>query len=169
MIVEDERVLRANEACAEICGYGPAELLSLSSPLELFVPEERDALLGLLRADAGKTGRRACTVLRKDGRRMGVEIVVKPLQANGRARHLALLHRGAAEREEAQDALQRSEERFRTAFENASIGVALVGLDRRYLLPPAASALRQVDRASATLDDAQRLLADPLGALVGPR
>ncbi len=37
------------------------------------------------------------------------------------------------EQKEAEDALRESEERFRSAFEDAPIGVALVGVDRRHL------------------------------------
>lgn len=42
----------------------------------------------------------------------------------------------------------------------------LSGLDRRYLLPPAASALRQADRATAALEALQGAADDPLGALL---
>lgn len=41
----------------------------------------------------------------------------------------------------------------------------LDGLDRRYLLPPAASALERVDRAAADVEGLEQALADPLGAL----
>ena len=37
------------------------------------------------------------------------------------------------DRSRAQAALEESEERFRTAFEGAAVGVALIGIDRRYL------------------------------------
>ncbi len=42
----------------------------------------------------------------------------------------------------------------------------LAGLDRRYLLPPAASALRQADRATAALEGLQGAADDPLAALL---
>ncbi len=43
------------------------------------------------------------------------------------------LNREESERHQAEDGLRESEERFRLAFENADIGMALVGLDGRYL------------------------------------
>ncbi|MBA2713049.1 MAG: PAS domain S-box protein [Rubrobacteraceae bacterium] len=41
--------------------------------------------------------------------------------------------RDLTERNRAEEALRESEERFRGAFEDAPVGVALVGLDQRYL------------------------------------
>lgn len=41
----------------------------------------------------------------------------------------------------------------------------LDGIDRRYLLPPAASALEQAEAATATLEGLEQGLRDPLGAL----
>ncbi|MBW4582694.1 MAG: PAS domain S-box protein [Tildeniella nuda ZEHNDER 1965/U140] len=47
--------------------------------------------------------------------------------------HLGALTTAMAERQQAEAALQHSEERFRSAFNSAAVGMALVGLDRRTL------------------------------------
>jgi PAS domain S-box-containing protein len=114
LIVEGERILHASEACAEISGYGVAELLSLPSPIELFVPEERTMLLERLRERT--SGERAVayyesTVLHKDGRRIDVEVAVKPLRINGHVRRLAVILRDITGRKRAETKIRGSSQR----------------------------------------------------------
>ena len=60
-----------------------------------------------------------------------MELVIKPLR-DGDERQAALL-RDITDRKNPEKAIKESEDRFRSAFENASTGVALVELDRGYL------------------------------------
>ena len=66
--------------------------------------------------------------LRVDGTPVTVEAKAVPFKFRGEDAVLSLA-RDATKRKLAQEALQLSEERFRTAFENASVGMCLVGLD----------------------------------------
>jgi PAS domain S-box-containing protein len=85
------------------------------------------------------------------------------------------------ELKQTEDALRVSEERFRTAFENAAIGMALVGLDGRYLRANSTLCeltgytepelrtktfqdLTHPDDLEADLEQVQRLLAGEIGA-----
>lgn len=127
------RLLYANEACTRISGYTLEELRAMESIYALVVPEQRESLLERLRLR--RSGEPVAehyesTIVHKDGRRIEVELVVKPLQAD---RRQAVLIRDVTERKHAERTLKDSEERFRSAFENASTGVALVSLDRHYL------------------------------------
>ena len=62
------------------------------------------------------------------------ELTISPLrQRSGGATGRLVLLRDVTERKRFEDALKESEERYRSAFEDASVGVALVGLDNRYL------------------------------------
>lgn len=71
-------------------------------------------------------------LLRPDGRTIDVEATAIPTIYDGKPATLSVI-KDITERKKAEEALRESEQRFRSAFENAPIGVALVGLDRRYL------------------------------------
>lgn len=132
---EAGRLSYANESCSRISGYSLEELGAMPSVYSLVVPEQRDLLLERLRRrrqgrhDQQVVEHYESAIVRKDGRRIDVELVVKPLR-DGDERQAVLL-RDITDRKNTEKAIKESEERFRSAFENASTGVALVGLDRR--------------------------------------
>jgi diguanylate cyclase (GGDEF)-like protein/PAS domain S-box-containing protein len=68
--------------------------------------------------------------LRKDGTVFPVEISLGPLQTDEGVLVSAAI-RDITERRRAESALREAEERFRTAFEEAPVGMALAGLDGR--------------------------------------
>src|ERR687894_139846 len=70
---------------------------------------------------------------RKDGTSFPVQYVSTPIRERGEIVGAVVLFEDVTERKEAEEALKESEERFRTAFEDAPIGVALVRLDGRRL------------------------------------
>ncbi|MBU2546810.1 MAG: PAS domain S-box protein, partial [Proteobacteria bacterium] len=122
----------ANEAACHLLGYDREELLSLKfndiipddSPLEL------DRLIQKFRVD-----RRVLfdqLVVRKDGTRLPVEIHSRVIRLGGRPAILSTA-RDVTERKRAEAALRESEERFRTAFEFAVIGRALLTFNGRYI------------------------------------
>jgi PAS domain S-box-containing protein len=70
--------------------------------------------------------------VRKDGTKLWANVLITALRdGEGNLRGFSKLVRDVTERRESEEALRESEERFRSAFEEAPIGVALVDLDGR--------------------------------------
>lgn len=69
---------------------------------------------------------------RKDGTTFPVEVKVGGVDYGGERMILSSI-RNITERKRAQQTLAESEERFRVAFEEAPVGVALIGMDSRFL------------------------------------
>ncbi len=111
VIAEGWRIDSANEAFCRICGYGAAELEGLASFLELIVPEQR-AQVGVYvrrRLRNEEVGdRREVAIVHKSGRRVELEIAVKMLCSDGRARFV-MVARDITERKKAEDERRRAE------------------------------------------------------------
>jgi diguanylate cyclase (GGDEF)-like protein/PAS domain S-box-containing protein len=97
----------------------------------------------------------------KDGSWRCMETTRTSLLDDPAVRGVVANSRDITERKEAEEALRESEERFRTAFEDAPIGVALVGLDRSHL---------RVNRAYCEMlgYTEEELLAKPHPAIIHP-
>lgn len=77
---------------------------------------------------------REWTFIRKDGTRFPVNLTVSPLQSiDGAITGYLGVVEDITERKRQHNALQTSEETFRSAMEHASIGMALVGIDGKWL------------------------------------
>jgi len=137
ILLIDRKTLRyvdVNQTFCDLVGYTRAEMLAMT-PMDLFsadrgtLERDYDALI------AGKDSS-ANTVegvyRRKDG-------TAVPVEARRRALHtedgwiIVGTATDISERKRAEEALRESEERFRRSFELAGSGVALIGLDRRFL------------------------------------
>jgi PAS domain S-box-containing protein len=70
--------------------------------------------------------------LRRDGTQFPVEVTISPLVKGEQVEFSAFI-RDITERHEAEAALAESEARYRTAFEEASVGMVEIALDGRYL------------------------------------
>lgn len=146
LLVHDEqgRYVDCNTQACLLYGYSREELLSLSVKdisCEMLTEEERaqrEAEGGTLwqQVMSGQPGTFAVSLgeenKRKDGSTFPVEARLGSVDYGGR-RLMLVAARDMTKHREAEAALRASEERFRTAFEDASTGVALVGLDNRYL------------------------------------
>jgi PAS domain S-box-containing protein len=125
-----------NPAGIGLTGYSEQELLGTAA-IELIAPEARAEAVRQFerRLGSGATGATDESVLvRRDGTRVPIEIrsTIFTDDAGAPAGVLGLV-RDISERRAAETALLESEERFRNAFDQAAIGMALVGLDGRWL------------------------------------
>ncbi len=134
-----------NAGAEAMLGYGAGEVIGRSTPEILHDADELSAraaeepgTTGLAaltaRARRGESDEREWTYRRKDGTRLPVRLSITalPEPAGGTAGYV-IIASDLTERNRAAEALRASEERFRSAFESAGVGMALVGLDGRWL------------------------------------
>jgi formate hydrogenlyase transcriptional activator len=133
--------LFSNRAAARLLGYDdPAELLG----------KNMHALEHHTRADGTPYPIEECPIYigfqkgqgvhrddevywRKDGTSFPVEFWSHPIFRDGRTFGAVITFIDITERKEAEEALRKSEERWRSVFENSAIGVALTDLNGRFL------------------------------------
>jgi PAS domain S-box-containing protein/putative nucleotidyltransferase with HDIG domain len=137
LVMQDGRVVFANQAMAGIAGYTVEELQSLSPEqvTTLVHPEDQDLVWDRLRERlAGKEvpPHYEYRALRKDGSVIWVEMFANTVEYRGQpAVQAALLD--ITERVWAQEALQESEERYRTLFEDSRDAVYITTRDGRFV------------------------------------
>jgi PAS domain S-box-containing protein len=122
-IFQDERIVFANRAMAQITGYTVEEMLALSSEqVQAFVhPDDRQMVWDRHRQRLqGKRPpeRYELRGVRKDGSIRWLEIDASPVEYQGRPAVQAA-YVDVTERRKAQEALRESEEKYRDLFENA--------------------------------------------------
>jgi PAS domain S-box-containing protein len=131
----DGRITTWNQGAARIFGYAAEEIVG--RPQGLLIPANRqDEELQMLEAiGQGKSLEHFETVrLTKDGRLIDVSLSVSPLKnPAGAILGIAQVARDITAQKRAEEALRDSEERFSGSFEQAPIGVGLLGLDGRWL------------------------------------
>ncbi|MGZ4334782.1 MAG: PAS domain S-box protein [Gaiellaceae bacterium] len=117
-----------------ISGYSSAELLGRFAT-ELIAPEFRDdAIERFAQRLAGDTGAGTESVLlRRDGAHVPISVSSILIEHEGVATGVLGIVHDLSERNRASDALSVSDQRFRGAFDSASIGMALVAPDGRFL------------------------------------
>ncbi len=146
LIDEAGRVLFANARVKALFGYEPSELIG--QPVEVLVPQRlRDAHVGHRASFMASVserqmgGGRELLGAGRDGTELPIEVDLCPVQTTRGALTAAFVRDASARRKE-ERALREAEERFRFAFDEAPIGVAIVALDGRFL---------RVDRALARI------------------
>ncbi|MHA7633761.1 sensor histidine kinase [Corallococcus sp. M7] len=133
-----QRIVMFNASAERIFGYSGQEVLG--QPLDILLPEELQAIhAGHVRrfAQGTATSRNMGERLPILGRRRGgetfpAEASIMKLDVEG-TQLLTVILRDISARRKAEDRLRLSEERFRTSFEGAPVGMALVGLDGHFL------------------------------------
>jgi PAS domain S-box-containing protein len=133
----DGRIVFANARVEVLFGYSRDELIG--HPVELLLPERlREKHVGhradyLTQPRARPMGAGLDLIARrKDGSEFPVEISLSPLPT-GDGILVTSIIRDMTERKRMEERLRESEERFRSAFEDTSIGMALQALDGCYL------------------------------------
>lgn len=122
-------VLTSNDTFAGMFGYEPGEVIGMNA-IDFAAPESRGLVLGKSMSLTEESYEAAG--LKKDGTRIVVEIRGRASRYRGREVRLSAM-RDITELKEKERALRESEERFRTTFEQAAVGMAHVSLDGRWL------------------------------------
>jgi len=130
----DGQTLNANPMLVKMFKYPGRDAFLLQRVEHLYVePKDRDLFKKMVESQAGVY----CSEFQMrcfDGTAIWVENQAKAHRDNeGRVLYYEGSLGDITERKLTQEALQLSEERFRTAFENASVGMCLVGLDGIFL------------------------------------
>ncbi|MFA5802539.1 MAG: PAS domain S-box protein [Thermoleophilia bacterium] len=129
----DKKFVEANRNMCRMLGYSLAEIKTLGvediHPKQ-DLPRVIDAFEQQMRGEMSIA--EALPVLRKDGSVFYADISSSMITVAGQP-HLLGVFRDITSRKWAQEGLQRSEELFRSLFENAPIGMGVVGLDDRFL------------------------------------
>ncbi len=126
-IIQDNRLTYVNPRFAQIFGYTPEEIEAMED-VSLVAPRDREALqVAIRRRLAGEEAVTPYffTGLRKDGHEVQVEVHGSRAVLDGRPAIIGALL-DVTEQRAAQDALRRSELRFRTLFEAAADAILLV-------------------------------------------
>ncbi|MGA2925262.1 MAG: EAL domain-containing protein [Solirubrobacteraceae bacterium] len=130
----DGTITSWNPAAERIYGYRADE--ALGRHMSMLCPGERERrqLAEILArvADGSRVDHFETVRRRHDGRAIDVSVTVSPIRApDGTVVGASAVARDIGERRRAAGALAEAEERFRTAFEEAPIGMALLELDGR--------------------------------------
>ncbi len=139
----DGTITYASPACRELTGYAPEEVLGLD-PAAFVHPEDRGDVAGARHSVQREHGTITVTsrLRHRDGHDVWIEARVRRVldPSTGEPIEGQAIVRDVSERVSAEAALRESveriaaaEQRFRTAFEAAPIGMALAGLDGRLI------------------------------------
>src|SRR5216684_6582222 len=140
-IDEQSTILFVNRAAEKVFGYTPAELIGQS--MTMLMPEylrhlHRSGLKRYLSTGARHISWEAVELpgLHKDGREIPLEISFGEFAEAGK-RFFTGIARDITDRKQAQEALQRREEYFRSLIENATDIITVLDRDgtRRYVSP----------------------------------
>ena len=118
-ITQQGRYVDINNHLAQILGYERSELIGMEVA-DTLLSEERDRVLAYVMS--GFESRMEHVMLRKDGSRRFVEAHGKSIDQNGRILRLTAI-RDITDRKEMEQALQESENLFRTLCNSAPVGI----------------------------------------------
>jgi diguanylate cyclase (GGDEF)-like protein/PAS domain S-box-containing protein len=135
VIDTDGRLTYANPAAERLFGRRVAPLLG-ASPFELVHPDERDRVVQTFREARDRPGETEPVEVRAqhvDGSWRTLEVQGTNLLDDPAVRGLVFTARDVTERQRTDAELREAQARFRSAFNHAPIGMALVALDGRFL------------------------------------
>jgi diguanylate cyclase (GGDEF)-like protein/PAS domain S-box-containing protein len=131
---QDGRISEWNQQAERLFGWPREEILGLAVAETIMPPRHREAhLRGLeqfLATGEGPLlgGRIELEGRRRDGSEIPIEITISALRDGDRWRFHAFLH-DISERRDSEEALREAEERFRLAFDENRVGMAIFSLD----------------------------------------
>ena len=136
----DGNVLSLNRAAEEFTGWGEAQ--AIGRPLEevFHIINEKtgerceDPVTKVLQTGQVVLLANDTVLIARDGRKRVLADSAAPIRdRTGNMLGVVLVFRDVTERKRAEQALRENEERFRTTFEQAAVGIAHVSLEGRYL------------------------------------
>jgi PAS domain S-box-containing protein len=133
-------LIYVNEGTARLLGYSVAEI-EVRSVWSLFAPEQIGRVVDMqARRMRGEPAPRVfdSEVMHKDGHRIPVEIATTPVTLEGQRANVTFLI-DVSHRRNAEEALRRSEARFRSLIENAPDGIAIARWPKVVFVNPAAA------------------------------
>jgi diguanylate cyclase (GGDEF)-like protein/PAS domain S-box-containing protein len=136
LVALDGRFLRVNRALPELVGYDAEELLGLTFQ-DITHPDDLELDLQLLRqvlAGERRNYRMEKRYVRPNGEEVWVNLSVSVVRDDsGEPLYFVSQIEDVTESRRNQDALREAEDRFRSAFDEAPIGMAMNSLDGRFL------------------------------------
>ena len=128
------RFTSINPGGAAISGYSAEELIGRYAT-DLIAPEQRQVAAERFaaRLAGDPSDETEYVLLRRDGTRIPVAIASTLIEQDGKATGVLGIVSDISEQNRTSAALLESERRFRGSFESASIGMAIVALDGRFL------------------------------------
>src|SRR3954451_2178465 len=137
-IVDPDGTLRyASPAFGQMLGYDPEEVVGKMNVLYYVHPEDLPHVLKetekALSAGGVVTNKAEYRFRHKDGSWRWVERIGTYLLDDPHVKGVVVQTRDITERKRTEEALREAEERFRRSFEDAAIGMALVGTDGSFL------------------------------------
>src|SRR5262249_44314612 len=118
----------ASPACKRLLGYEPEELVGRSA-YELIYRDDFDDVTRVHRAPLGTSETYTVTfrIYRKDGALVWFETTTRTVRNRwtGEVLEIHCASRDVSQRKQAEEALRQSEERFRSAFDAAAVGMGM--------------------------------------------
>ncbi len=138
LLDNDARVLRANQEFTRMFGYTAEEIVGTGVDTLIVPPEQISEARRLsARAAAGETIALETVRRRKDGSSLDVAIIATPIQGGGGQIAVYAMYRDITSAKRAEEALARSEQRFRSLVQSSSDLITLFDLkgDIEYISP----------------------------------
>lgn len=120
------KLITANSAMSEMTGYSLEELNSLDMRTTYVVPAERDRMIAMLR-DNGEVRDLELKMRRKDGSVITMLMNADWIEIGGE-RRLMTTGRDITEKKETENALRKSEEKYRMLFDEVPIAIAITSV-----------------------------------------
>jgi len=131
----DGTIVRWNGGAQGIYGYTAAE--AVGKPVAMLVPpelgDEENNILETVRAGA-RIEQYETVRVTQTGKRINVSLSISPIKdSSGRIVSISGIARDITERKRAEEALRESEEKFRSVFRDAGVGMVIVSPDGHFL------------------------------------